>query len=60
MITASEHRTKAASEKLTDLWCYKCDTMADDRCQNLPDNATILQNKCNNEHRICKVSYYHQ
>lgn len=52
------HRTKAASEKQNDLWCYRCDSMSDgDRCQDLQDNSTSLHMKCSKEHKKCQVCY---
>lgn len=50
------HRTKAATEKQNDLWCYKCDSMSDgERCQDLQDNSTSLHMKCSKEHKKCQV-----
>lgn len=56
---SSEHRTKAAAEKLNDLWCYKCDTMEyGKRCIKVNTtglNSTSFHNKCHSDQRICKV-----
>ncbi|CAH0558657.1 unnamed protein product [Brassicogethes aeneus] len=53
---ASEtHRTKAATEKQHDLWCYKCDNMADgERCLDLQGNYSSLHTKCNKEQKKCQ------
>lgn len=56
------HRTKDASEKLADLWCYKCDTIFDgERCEKVNgtfNNTISFQHKCNSDQRICKVCLY--
>ncbi|KAF2904518.1 hypothetical protein ILUMI_01659 [Ignelater luminosus] len=55
-ITDSEHRTKAATEKLPALVCYRCDTMADgEKCAELKENSTSFLSNCSDENRICQV-----
>ncbi|GJQ87238.1 hypothetical protein Trydic_g8467 [Trypoxylus dichotomus] len=52
----AEHRTKEASLRPSDLYCFRCDTMVDgERCQDLRDNTTSFTVKCSNEQRTCKV-----
>lgn len=59
LLMSKEHRTKEASEKANDLWCYKCDSMDEgDRCINLTDNTgdnSTFKHKCINDKRICMV-----
>lgn len=56
-ITDSEHRTKAAIDRVADLWCYRCDTMVDgEKCMDLSDNSSLFHNKCTDQQRICQVS----
>ncbi|KAK4883298.1 hypothetical protein RN001_006617 [Aquatica leii] len=54
-ITDSEHRTKAATEKLPTLVCYRCNTMTDDKCLDLHDNSTTFHANCSDDTRICQV-----
>ncbi|KAJ8911664.1 hypothetical protein NQ315_014023 [Exocentrus adspersus] len=52
----TQHRTKAASEKQHDLWCYRCDTMVDgDRCLDLIGNFSHMHAKCTKEQKKCQV-----
>ena len=51
-----QHRTKAATEKQHDLWCYRCDTMVDgDRCLDLVGNHSYMHTKCHKEQKKCQV-----
>ncbi|KAF5303503.1 hypothetical protein FQR65_LT08202 [Abscondita terminalis] len=54
-ITDSEHRTKAATEKLPALVCYRCSTMNDEKCLDLHENSTSLHANCTDDSRICQV-----
>lgn len=55
-----EHRTKAATQRVADHFCYRCDSMFDNKCANISDlnrtndihNITI---KCAHDQRFCKV-----
>ncbi|XP_060523805.1 uncharacterized protein LOC132700472 [Cylas formicarius] len=52
----TQHRTKAASEKQHDLWCYRCDSMVDgDRCLNMTGNHTNMHTKCGKDQKKCQV-----
>ncbi|XP_019875506.1 uncharacterized protein LOC109603450 [Aethina tumida] len=52
----TQHRTKAATEKQHDLWCYKCDNFNDgDRCLDLQGNHTSMHTKCTKEQKKCQV-----
>ncbi|RZB40790.1 uncharacterized protein BDFB_009942 [Asbolus verrucosus] len=51
-----QHRTKAATEKQHDLWCYRCDTMVDgERCLDLVGNYSYMHTKCHKEQKKCQV-----
>ncbi|KAL3277549.1 hypothetical protein HHI36_012893 [Cryptolaemus montrouzieri] len=51
-----QYKTKAASEKHHDLWCYKCDTMIDgENCLDLHGNFSNMNMKCNKEQKKCQV-----
>lgn len=55
-LTDSEHRTKAATEKLPTLVCYRCNTMTDnEKCLDLHDNSTSFHANCSDDSRICQV-----
>ncbi|XP_018318547.1 uncharacterized protein LOC108732319 isoform X2 [Agrilus planipennis] len=55
-VSSFVHKTQAASEKLSDLWCYRCDSMVDgERCLDLQDNSSFLHTKCHHDHRICRI-----
>lgn len=55
-ITESEHRTKAATEKLPTLVCYRCNNMVDgDDCSYLKDNSSLFHANCSDNARICQV-----
>nr|XP_023012816.1 uncharacterized protein LOC111502884 [Leptinotarsa decemlineata] len=52
----THHKTKAATEKQHDLWCYRCDTMLDgERCMDLGENYTAIHHKCTKEQKKCQV-----
>ncbi|XP_076250721.1 uncharacterized protein LOC143190363 [Rhynchophorus ferrugineus] len=52
----TQHRTKAASEKQHDLWCYRCDSMVDgEKCLDLAGNHSHLHYKCHKEQKKCQV-----
>ncbi|XP_017773379.1 PREDICTED: uncharacterized protein LOC108560370 [Nicrophorus vespilloides] len=52
----SEHRTKAALEKHSDLYCYKCDNILHgERCLDVKENGSSIHGKCSNDQRICQV-----
>ncbi|CAH1108059.1 unnamed protein product [Psylliodes chrysocephalus] len=54
--TQTPHKTKQASEKQHDLWCYKCDTMTNgEKCLDLEGNDTTMHHKCNKEQKKCQV-----
>lgn len=55
-----EHRTKAATQKVADHFCYQCDSMLDKRCENISDviktpEMMNFQLKCAHDQRFCKV-----
>ncbi|XP_066156292.1 uncharacterized protein [Euwallacea fornicatus] len=52
----TQHRTKAASEKQHDLWCYRCDSMVEgEKCLDLAGNYSYLHQKCGKEQKKCQV-----
>ncbi|XP_044758021.1 uncharacterized protein LOC123316110 isoform X2 [Coccinella septempunctata] len=51
-----QYRTKWASEKHHDLWCYRCDTMVDgESCLDLHGNYSWMNMKCSKEQKKCQV-----
>ncbi|XP_045467331.1 uncharacterized protein LOC123675833 [Harmonia axyridis] len=51
-----QYRTKWASEKHHDLWCYRCDTMVDgESCLDLHGNHTWMNMKCSKDQKKCQV-----
>uniref|UniRef100_A0A6P7GN84 Uncharacterized protein LOC114340115 isoform X3 n=1 Tax=Diabrotica virgifera virgifera TaxID=50390 RepID=A0A6P7GN84_DIAVI len=53
----THHKTKGATEKQHDLWCYKCNTMVDgERCLEMDgNNYTSMHHKCSREQKKCQV-----
>ncbi|KAL1491581.1 hypothetical protein ABEB36_012156 [Hypothenemus hampei] len=48
------HKTRWANEK--ELWCHRCDSMADgEHCSNVSENHTQLHHKCSKEQKKCLV-----
>ncbi|XP_057668668.1 uncharacterized protein LOC130901360 [Diorhabda carinulata] len=56
-VSEMHHRTKGATEKQHDLWCYRCDTMLDgERCLDVEgNNNSYLHHKCTREQKKCQV-----
>ncbi|XP_017888393.1 uncharacterized protein LOC108629937 [Ceratina calcarata] len=55
-LLSTEHRTHAASERVNDLWCYRCDTIEEgEKCINITENYTDFRHKCIGDKRTCMV-----